>query len=255
MGLWNGWFDGNRLGWDSPVTDGPIHPALVNLAAAGGLGWLDGFDELLARCGLENNGAPFEVKTVKPDGSESHTTFGLHGKIANIPASYVAVHVGAEPPHEIMVEGHVQESRLFGPAIRMETRITTTPGSNLLVVRDEFVNLKDQPVDMQVLYHWNFGPPFLDAGARFLAPSKSVTPATLGPNKGSASMKFTAVPSPAMPSRSITTISTRGRPVSVKLSPCSATTPATRRSCSGFTKTSFRRSPSGKTPADCATVM
>jgi hypothetical protein len=176
MGLWNGWYDGNRLGWDSPVTDGPIHPALVNLAAAGGLGWLDGFDELLARCGLENNGAPFEVKTVKPDGSESHTTFGLHGKIANIPASYVAVHVGAEPPHEIVVEGHVQESRLFGPAIRMETRISTTPGSNLLGVRDEFVNLKDQPVEMQVLYHWNFGPPFLDPGARFVAPSKSVTP-------------------------------------------------------------------------------
>ena len=94
MGLWKGWYDGNRLGWDSPVTDGPVHPSLVNLAAAGGLGWLDGFDELLARCGLENNGAPFEVKTVKPDGSESNTTFGLHGKIANIPASYVAVHVG-----------------------------------------------------------------------------------------------------------------------------------------------------------------
>ena len=57
MGLWNGWYDGNRIGWDSPVTDGPVHPSLVNLAAGGGLGWLDGFDELLARCGLENNGA------------------------------------------------------------------------------------------------------------------------------------------------------------------------------------------------------
>ena len=98
MGLWKGWYDGNRLGWDSPVTDGPVHPSLVNLAAAGGLGWLDGFDELLARCGLENNGAPFEVKTVKPDGSESNTTFGLHGKIANIPASYVAVHVDTRAP-------------------------------------------------------------------------------------------------------------------------------------------------------------
>ena len=73
MGLWKGWYDGSRLGWDSPVTDGPVHPSLVNLAAAGGLGWLDGFDELLARCGLESNGAPFEVKTVKPDGSESRT--------------------------------------------------------------------------------------------------------------------------------------------------------------------------------------
>ena len=112
----------------------------------------------------------------KPDGSKSHTTFGLHGRIANIPASYVAVHVAAEPPHEITIEGHVEETRVFGPQIRMKTRITTVPGSNQLVVRDEFENLKDQPVEMQVLYHWNFGPPFLDAGARFVAPIESVTP-------------------------------------------------------------------------------
>jgi len=184
MGLWKGWYEGNRLGWDSPITDGPVNPSLVNLSAAGGLGWLDGFDELLARCGLENNGAPFEVKSIKADGSESHATFGLHGKIANIPASYVAVHVGADPPHEITVEGHVEESRLFGPQIRMETRITTVPGSNSLVVRDEFVNLKEQPVELQILYHWNFGPPFLDAGARFLAPIKSVTPRDLRAQQG-----------------------------------------------------------------------
>jgi hypothetical protein len=174
MGLWKGWYDGNRLGWDSPITDGPVHPSLVNLAAAGGLGWLDGFDELLARCGLENNGSPFEVKTKKADGSESNTTYGLHGKIANIPASYVAVHVDTEPPHEIVIEGHVEESRLFGPQVRMVTKIATVPGSNSLVVRDEFVNLKDQPVEIQVLYHWNFGPPFLGAGARFVAPCRSV---------------------------------------------------------------------------------
>jgi hypothetical protein len=179
MGLWNGWYDGNRIGWDSPITDGPVHPALVNLASAGGLGWLDGFDELLARCGLENNGAPFEVKTKKPDGSESNTSYGLHGKIANIPASYVAVHIGAEAPHEIVVEGHVDESRLFGPQIRMITRMSTVPGSNRLVVRDEFVNLKEQPVEMQILYHWNFGLPFLDPGARFIAPFESVTPRDL----------------------------------------------------------------------------
>jgi Domain of unknown function (DUF4432) len=167
MGLWKGWFQGNRLGWDSPVTDGPIHPALVNLTAAGGLGWLDGFDELLARCGLENNGAPFEVKTVKADGSESHTTLGLHGRIANIPASYVAVQVAPEPPYEIAVVGHVDETRLFGLGIRMATRISTVPGSNSLTI---------QPASMQVLYHWNFGPPFLGEKARFVAPIKSVTP-------------------------------------------------------------------------------
>ena len=176
MGIWTGAYKGHRLGWDSPVTDGPVNPAFVNLAAAGGLGWLGGFDELLARCGLSNNGAPFEVKTKKADGSESNTTFGLHGKIANIPASYVAVHVSDQPPYEIVIEGHVEESHLFGPQIKMISRVSTTPGSNRLTVRDEFMNRKDQPVEMQVLYHWNFGPPFLEQGSRFVGPVKTVTP-------------------------------------------------------------------------------
>jgi hypothetical protein len=86
------------------------------------------------------------------------------------------VHVGDEPPHEIVIEGHVEEAHLFGPQVRMITKIWTTPRSNHLVVRDEFINLKDQPVEIQVLYHWNFGPPFLEAGARFVAPLKTVTP-------------------------------------------------------------------------------
>jgi hypothetical protein len=36
--------------------------------------------------------------------------------------------------------------------------------------------LKDHPVDMQVLYHWNFGPPYLEAGSRFVAPASVVVP-------------------------------------------------------------------------------
>ncbi len=176
MGLWKGSYQDFRLGWDSPVTDGPVNPAFVNLSGLGGLGWLDGFDELLARCGLGWSGAPFEIKVRQADGSESNTTYGLHGKIANTPASFVAVHVADQPPHEITVEGHVEESHLFGPQVRMICKVSTIPGSNRLVVRDEFVNLRDRPVDMQVLYHWNFGPPFLEAGARFAAPLRAITP-------------------------------------------------------------------------------
>ena len=211
MGLWKGWFEGNRLGWDSPISDGPVNPAFVNLAAHGGLGWLEGFDELLARCGLENNGAPFEVETVKPDGSKSHTTFGLHGRIANIPAKYVAVHVDAQPPHEIIVEGHVEETRVFGPQIRMKTRITTVPGSNQLVVRDEFENLKEQPVEMYLLYHWNFGPPFLDAGSAVRGADRvGHAPRRDGAGGARAVTTFTKPHSPASPSRCTTSSCTRG---------------------------------------------
>jgi hypothetical protein len=167
MGLWKGRYRGHSVGWDSPVNDGPVNPAFVNLMNWGGLGWLEGFDELLARCGLEHNGAPY---------TEGHTTYGLHGKIANIPAHFVAVHIGDGPTGAIAVEGHVDESKLFSTQVRMVTTITTTPGSNTLKVRDGFRNLSDVPQEMQVLYHWNFGPPFLEAGARLFAPAKAVVP-------------------------------------------------------------------------------
>ena len=45
-----------------------------------------------------------------------------------------------------------------------------------MTVRDEFVNVKDVPVGLEVLYHWNFGPPHLDEGARFVAPLDEVIP-------------------------------------------------------------------------------
>ncbi|HMF36979.1 MAG TPA: DUF4432 family protein [Isosphaeraceae bacterium] len=66
MGLWRGSCLGNRLGWSSPVTDGPVNPPFVNLCGLGGLGWLDGFDELLARCGLAWSGLPSRSRRSSP---------------------------------------------------------------------------------------------------------------------------------------------------------------------------------------------
>jgi len=167
MGIWKGRSQGISVGWNSPVKDGPVNPAFVNLLNWGGLGWLEGFDELLARCGLENNGAPY---------TEDRTTYNLHGKIANIPAHFVAVHTGEGPDGAISVEGHVDESKLFSTQVRMVTTLLTKPGSNAFTVRDEFRNLSDTPQDMQILYHWNFGPPLLEEGARFSAPIKTIVP-------------------------------------------------------------------------------
>ena len=254
MNIWNGTYKGQRLGWTSPVADGPVNPAFVNLAANGGLGWLAGFDELLARCGLANNGAPFEVKARKDDGSESNTTFGLHGKIANTPASYVAVHVGDEPPHEIVIEGHVEETSLFGPQVRMITRIKTTPRSNHLVVHDEFVNLKDQPVECQILYHWNFGPPILEEGCASSRPPGRWSRATRARSRAWRITTFTARPSPDSPSNATSTICLHRRPMRARPWPCSATRAETRPSSCGFTRASFRASPSGRTRQACATA-
>ncbi|QDV36772.1 aldose 1-epimerase family protein [Tautonia plasticadhaerens] len=169
MGIWRGQFRGDRLGWSSPVVDGPVHPSQVNLAGLGGFGWLDGFDELLARCGLEHNGPPIQ------EGPFAH---GLHGRIQNIPAHSVSIQICDTPPYELIVEGQVDEARLFGLRMRMKTRYRTVPGSNRLSIRDEFVNLGDRPARLAALYHWNLGPPYLEQGSRFVAAIRSVVPQT-----------------------------------------------------------------------------
>ena len=177
MGIWKGNFRGNPLGWKSPVVDGPVNPAFINPLDRGGLGWLDGFDEMLVRCGLVSNGSPYETPVLKPDGSvDRRDLVGLHGRIANIPAHFVAVHVDDDPPHAITIEGKVAESTLFHAQLELTTRITTVPGSNHLIVRDEVKNLSDSPGEFQILYHWNFGPPYLGLGSKLVAPIDTLVP-------------------------------------------------------------------------------
>lgn len=169
MNLWVAHHGNDRIGWRSPVVDGPVHPSFVELAARGGLGWLQGFDELMARCGLESNGPPvFDDK-----GRLTHT---LHGRIAAIPANLVTAHVEDTPPHTITIEAHVDESELFFAQLRLATRFTTIPGTNRFTIRDEIVNRHNAPSSFALLYHWNFGPPQLEEAARFLAPVKTVCP-------------------------------------------------------------------------------
>ncbi len=78
MGLWKARYDALDLGWRSPVQR-PVHPALVRPGDNGGSGWLAGFNELLARCGLASHGPP------TTDAANGQTTT-LHGNIANLPA-------------------------------------------------------------------------------------------------------------------------------------------------------------------------
>jgi hypothetical protein len=168
MGLWRGEYRGNYLGWKAPV-QGPVHPRHVNTEARGGLGWLTGFDEWLCRCGLVSNGPP---------GEDAGAKLTLHGRIANVPAHLVEVRVNLDPPHELSVVGQVDESELFYPRLRLTTTLTTVPGSNRLAIHDVVENHGSQPAEMQLLYHCNVGPPFLEAGSRVIAPIREMAPQT-----------------------------------------------------------------------------
>jgi len=177
MGLWRGEYHGNFLGWRSPVP-GPVHPKFVNLADRGGLGWLRGFDELLCRCGLAFNGPPGEDAWTDKEGVSHKWPNTLHGRIANLPAQFVEVRVSLDPPFELSITGRIEEAELFGPHLTLTSTVTTVPGSNRLVLHDVVENRAATPAEMQLLYHCNVGPPFLEAGSRVLAPIVEMAPLT-----------------------------------------------------------------------------
>jgi hypothetical protein len=170
MGLWKAWSGEDELGWQSPV-QGPVHPAFVPLMEPSGLGWLDGFDELLVRCGLESNGAPEFEET-------GRLKYPLHGRIANRPARKVTVEVDGGSG-EITVRGVVEETRFLFQKLRLTTTVTTRVGQLGLEIRDEIENLSASPAESQMLYHVNFGFPLLDAGAQVVLPAKKVVPRDL----------------------------------------------------------------------------
>jgi hypothetical protein len=158
---------GVQLGWRSPVK-GPVHPKLVSLWEGNGIGWLSGFDELLVRCGLENNGAP----EFSPQGA---LLYPLHGRIANTPAHKVDVAIDGDSG-EICVSGVMDEARLFGNKLRLSTTIRTKIGEASLTITDVVSNPSGLPSELEMLYHINFGMPLLGPGSRLVLPVKKLAP-------------------------------------------------------------------------------
>lgn len=154
MSLWKAWRLGGEeehLGWHSPIR-GPVHPSFVPLSEPSGLGWLDGFDELLVRCGLESNGAP--------EFDENHNLrYGLHGRIGNKPAYKLQATIEED---ELVLTGWVEETRFHFLKVRMRSTFRTKLGSHSLDLEDQFDNLSATPAEIQMLYHVNFGSPLLD---------------------------------------------------------------------------------------------
>lgn len=167
MGLWKCWANQLELGWQSPVT-GPVHPSLVPVQDATGIGWLEGFDELLVRCGLYSNGAP----EFNANGTVRHP---LHGRIANLPAHNLEIQV--DPQNGILdVIGVVSETRFLVYSLELETRYRFRAGSPVIEVTDIVRNCSTKPGSMQLLYHINIGDPIVDAGASINAPIQTLVP-------------------------------------------------------------------------------
>lgn len=172
MGISAAWIPGldglSPLGWESPI-QAPVHPKFVDLGEPSGLGWLDGFNELLVRCGLESNGAP------EHDEKTGRLKYPLHGRIANKPAHHVNLSIDTDK-QEIKLVGIVDECRFHFQKLRMTSTLTTKFNGLSFTISDKIENLSAMPAEAQMLYHVNFGVPLLDAGSRVVLPAKTVVP-------------------------------------------------------------------------------
>jgi hypothetical protein len=164
-----------RLGWDSPVKE-VVHPRHINLQSRGGLGWLEGFNEWMVRCGLEYNGHPGTDKFINNVGAEATMELTLHGKIENIPAQEVEIRIDKQAPYRIHIRGRVDERMFYGPKLEMWTDLSTEPGSDTFRVSDEITNQGASEQEFQMLYHINFGRPLLEEGATMVAAIDRITP-------------------------------------------------------------------------------
>ncbi len=174
MGIWKGDCEGIPLGWNSPVRR-PVHPSFVDQNRRGGIGWLDGFNELLCRCGLAWNGAPGTDVIRDADGNVVSEQFlPLHGRIANLPAHDVRCNV--DDDGIISVTGIVEEASVFGGRLQMTSALSTEIGSSSFRIRDTVRNLSSQPAEVEMLYHCNIGAPFLQAGSIFNMAAEEMAP-------------------------------------------------------------------------------
>lgn len=164
-----------RLGWDSPVKE-HVHPQFINLDSRGGLGWLDGFNEWMVRCGLEFAGHPGTDEFITNTGDTGTMDLTLHGKIGNIPASRVELLIDKQPPHKITLRGIVHERLFFGPKLQLTAELSAIPGQSDFELHDTVSNLGGGDQEFQLIYHTNFGKGLLEEGAAVVAPAKEIAP-------------------------------------------------------------------------------
>jgi hypothetical protein len=141
-----------------------------------GLGWLRTFaGGLIVTCGLSYVGAPT---------LDEGEALGLHGRVANLPASSVCATGQWEGDEYVMsVSGEVREALVFGAKLSLKRRIWARLGERRFFLEDTVRNEGYEAAPLQLLYHTNLGFPLLDDGS-FLLTASEVKPRDAEAAKG-----------------------------------------------------------------------
>lgn len=157
-------YGGTPISWMSP--GGDVHPMYYDPR---GKEWLNtASGGMLMTCGLTNVGSTSEW------GGNVH---GIHGKAHHTPANQVSAFGewnGDE--YDMVIRGTVEETAIFGPVLRLKREIRCRMGVNRITVEDAVENIGFEASPHMMLYHFNFGYPFMDENTHVDIPSSSVVP-------------------------------------------------------------------------------
>ena len=114
-------------------------------------------------CGLLSAGSAHR------DGKVWHPS---HGRYHNQPAGQLC---GEVKDDQLVVRGKIRESQLFGHSLEVERTVTSSVGGKELVITDVITNLTPNPEEFMLLYHCNFGYPFLSEHLKLFLPEGTLS--------------------------------------------------------------------------------
>ncbi|TLS52792.1 DUF4432 family protein [Paenibacillus antri] len=123
---------------------------------------------LLVTCGVTYTGRP------NVDAGEE---LSLHGRFSNLRATVNRVCGGEWKAgrYELEIEGEVRETALFGPNVSLRRLIRTSLGSPTIELKDIFTNHHNVVTPHAMLYHFTFGYPLVDEGAKLIYRATTVS--------------------------------------------------------------------------------
>lgn len=152
-------FQGVNIGWHSP---NQMRFPGADASAENGWSFFRSFDGFLVTCGLDHFGGPVDadisvlnhphLKTVRRP---------LHGRISGERARLVGYGID-EDSGAVWCEGIIRQTSVFGEVLEIRRRIAAPIWGADLAINDTVTNKGYRPTAHAILYHFNFGFPFLD---------------------------------------------------------------------------------------------
>lgn len=143
----------SKNGYDSGAAFLPYETEFLNTFPGG----------MLYTCGLRS------VGPANRDRGEWHP---LHGRFHGISASEVCTGIQDDTA---VISGTVTESALFGHALRLNRTIRIPVYAGRIEIEDTLENLTPTAEEFMLLYHCNFGYPFLSEHTRLILPEERTT--------------------------------------------------------------------------------